>query len=335
MLKYKMFSWNSKKILITGAGGFIGSHLTERLFELGAKVRAFVRYTSRSDDGFIKYFSEDLRNNIDIVYGDIKELETVVKAMDGVDIIFNLAALVGIPYSYIHPQEVIETNTIGTMNILMAARDASIEKIVQTSTSEVYGTARYVPINEEHPKQPQSPYSASKIAADAIALSFYHSFDLPVAVIRPFNTYGPRQSDRAVIPSIISQVLTKDRLTLGNTAPTRDFTYVADTVEGFIKVAESKNTIGTEINIGSGKEITIEDLIRKIISLVGRDVVVEHDKERARPAHSEVERLCADNTRALEILGWTPKVSLTDGLKKTIDFIKNNPDFYDPDKYRV
>lgn len=330
-----MFSWNSKKILITGAGGFIGSHLSERLFELGAKVRAFVRYTSRSDDGFIKYFSEDLRNNIDIVYGDIKEFETVAKAMDGVDIIFNLAALVGIPYSYIHPQEVIETNTIGTMNILMAARDAGIEKIVQTSTSEVYGTARYVPINEEHPKQPQSPYSASKIAADAIALSFYHSFDLPVAVIRPFNTYGPRQSDRAVIPSIISQVLTKDRLTLGNTAPTRDFTYVADTAEGFIKVAESKKTLGTEINIGSGKEITIEDLIRKIISLVGRDVAIEHDKERVRPAHSEVERLCADNTKALEILGWAPKVSLTDGLKKTIDFIKNNPDFYNPDKYRV
>ena len=187
-----MFSWKKKKVLITGAGGFIGSHLTERLLELGAKVRAFVRYTSRSDDGFIKYFSEDIRNNIEIVYGDIKEFETVAKAMDGINIVFNLAALVGIPYSYIHPQEVVETNTIGTMNILMAARDAGIEKLVQTSTSEVYGTARYVPINEEHPKQPQSPYSASKIAADAIALSFYHSFDLPVAVIRPFNTYGPR-----------------------------------------------------------------------------------------------------------------------------------------------
>jgi len=330
-----MFAWNGKKVLITGAGGFIGSHLTERLFELGADVRAFVRYTSRSDDGFIKYFSEELRNNIDIVYGDIKELETVVKAMEGVDIIFNLAALVGIPYSYVHPQEVIETNTIGTMNILMAARDKGIEKIVQTSTSEVYGTARYVPINEEHPKQPQSPYSASKIAADAIALSFYNSFELPVAVIRPFNTYGPRQSDRAVIPSIISQVLTKEKLTLGNTTPTRDFTYVTDTAEGFIKVAESKETIGKEINIGSGKEISIEDLIKKIISSVGRDIVIEHDKERVRPAHSEVERLCADNTKALEILDWSPKVSLSEGLEKTINFIKNNMDFYNPDKYRM
>lgn len=329
-----MFAWNKKKVLITGAGGFIGSHLTERLFELGAKIRAFVRYTSRADDGFIKYFPKDLRKNMDIVYGDIRELETIVKAIDGVDIIFNLAALVGIPYSYIHPQEVIEANTIGTLNILMAARDAGIEKLVQTSTSEVYGTARYVPINEEHPKQPQSPYSASKIAADAVALSFYHSFDLPVSVIRPFNTYGPRQSDRAVIPSIISQALIKDKLTLGNMTPTRDFTFVTDTAEGFIKVAESES-VGMEINLGTGKEISIEDLTKKIISLVGRDIVVEHDKERLRPAHSEVERLCADNTKAREVLGWLPEVSLTEGLEKTISFIKNNPDFYNPDKYRV
>ncbi len=330
-----MFAWDKKKVLVTGAGGFIGSHLTERLFELGAKIRAFVRYTSRADEGFIKYFSDDLRKHMDIVYGDIRELETVVKAIDGVDIIFNLAALVGIPYSYIHPQEVIEANTIGTLNVLMAARDVGVEKLVQTSTSEVYGTARYVPINEDHPKQPQSPYSASKIAADAIALSFYHSFDLPVAVIRPFNTYGPRQSDRAVIPSIISQVLTKDKLTLGNTTPTRDFTFVTDTAEGFIKVAESEKSVGMEINIGSGQEISIEDLIKKIISLVGRDIVIEHDKERFRPAHSEVERLCADNTSARNILGWLPKVSLTHGLEETINFIKNNPGFYDPDKYRV
>ncbi len=330
-----MFTWDGKKVLVTGAGGFIGSHLTERLFELGANVRAFVRYTSRSDEGFIKYFSDDLRKHMDIVYGDIRELETVVKAVDGVDVIFNLAALVGIPYSYIHPQEVIEANTIGTLNLLMAARDVGIEKLVQTSTSEVYGTARYVPINEEHPKQPQSPYSASKIAADAIALSFYHSFDLPVAVIRPFNTYGPRQSDRAVIPSIISQALTKDRLTLGSTTPTRDFTFVTDTAEGFIKVAESEKSVGMEINIGSGQEISIEDLIRKIISLVGRDIVIEHDKERVRPASSEVERLCADNTSARKLLGWSPKVSLTHGLEKTINFIKNNLGFYAPDKYRV
>ena len=330
-----MFAWDKKKVLVTGAGGFIGSHLTERLFELGAKIRAFVRYTSRADEGFIKYFSDDFRKHMDIVYGDIRELETVVKAMDGVDIIFNLAALVGIPYSYIHPQEVIEANTIGTLNVLMAARDVGVEKLVQTSTSEVYGTAKYVPINEDHPKQPQSPYSASKVAADAIALSFYHSFDLPVAVIRPFNTYGPRQSDRAVIPSIISQVLTKDKLTLGNTTPTRDFTFVTDTAEGFIKVAESEKSVGMEINIGSGQEISIEDLIKKIISLVGRDIVIEHDKERVRPSHSEVERLCADNTSARNILGWAPKVSLTHGLKETINFIKNNPGFYDPDKYRV
>ena len=330
-----MFSWDKKKVLVTGAGGFIGSHLAERLIELGADVRAFVRYTSRADDGFLKYFSDDFKKNVEIVYGDLRELETVVKAVNGIDVIFNLAALVGIPYSYIHPQEVIETNTIGTLNLLMAARDVGIEKLVQTSTSEVYGTAQYVPINEEHPKQPQSPYSASKIAADAIALSFYHSFDLPVTVIRPFNTYGPRQSDRAVIPSIISQALTKDKLTLGSVTPTRDFTFATDTADGFIKGAESEKAVGMEINLGTGKEISIEDLIKKIVALVGRDVVLERDNERIRPAGSEVERLLADNTIAKDLLEWSPKVSLTQGLEKTIDFIKNNPDFYAPDKYRV
>ena len=330
-----MFSWDKKKVLVTGAGGFIGSHLAERLIELGADVRAFVRYTSRADDGFLKYFSDDFKKNVEIVYGDLRELETVVKAVNGIDVIFNLAALVGIPYSYIHPQEVIETNTIGTLNLLMAARDVGIEKLVQTSTSEVYGTAKYVPINEEHPKQPQSPYSASKIAADAIALSFYHSFDLPVTVIRPFNTYGPRQSDRAVIPSIISQALTKDKLTLGSVTPTRDFTFATDTADGFIKGAESEKAVGMEINLGTGKEISIEDLIKKIVALVGRDVVLERDNERIRPAGSEVERLLADNTIAKDLLEWSPKVSLTQGLEKTIDFIKNNPDFYAPDKYRV
>jgi dTDP-glucose 4,6-dehydratase len=330
-----MFEWDKKKVLVTGAGGFIGSHLTERLFELGANIRAFVRYTSRADEGFIKYFSHDLREHMDILYGDISELETVAKAMDGVDIVFNLAALVGIPYSYIHPQEVIEANTIGTLNVLMAARDVGVEKLIQTSTSEVYGTARYVPINEDHPKQPQSPYSASKIAADAIALSFYHSFDLPVAVIRPFNTYGPRQSDRAVIPAIISQALTKDKLTLGNTAPTRDFTFVTDTAEGFVKVAESDKSVGMEVNIGSGQEISIKDLTRRIVSLVGRDIVIEQDEGRVRPARSEVERLCADNSIARSVLGWSPKVSLTHGLEETISFIRKHPDFYNPDRYRV
>ena len=330
-----MFAWDKKKVLITGAGGFIGSHLVERLLERGAEVRAFVRYTSRSDEGFIKYFPDDFRKHIEIVYGDIRELETVVKATEGVDVIFNLAALVGIPYSYIHPQEVIEANTVGTLNVLMAARDVGIEKLVQTSTSEVYGTAQYVPINEKHPKQPQSPYSASKIAADAIALSFYHSFDLPVAVIRPFNTYGPRQSDRAVIPSIISQALTKDKLTLGSMTPTRDFTFATDTADGFIKGAESEKAVGMEINLGTGKEISIEDLIRKIVAMAGRDVTIERDEERIRPAGSEVERLCADNTLARDLIGWSPQVSLTEGLEKTIDFIKNNPGFYNPDQYRV
>lgn len=330
-----MFVWDNKRVLIMGAGGFIGSHLTERLLELGASIRSFVRYNSRGDDGFIDGFPDDLKDRMNVERGDIRELETVVKAMDGIDIVFNLAALVGIPYSYTHPQEVVEVNTIGTLNVLMAARDAGIEKLVQTSTSEVYGTARHIPIREDHPKQPQSPYSASKIAADAIALSFYHSFDLPVSVIRPFNTYGPRQSDRAVIPSIISQALTKDKLKLGKTTPTRDFTFVTDIAEGFVKVAESEKSVGEEINIGSEKEISISDLIKKIVSLVDRDVAIEQDDERVRPAGSEVERLCADNTKAKELLGWSPQISLTKGLEKTIAFIKNNPDLYDPNKYNV
>ena len=330
-----MSFWNGKKALVTGAGGFIGSHLTERLVELGAKVRAFTRYNSRNDVGFIKLIPIEIKKEIDVQFGDIRELETIHKIMKDIDIVFNLAASVGIPYSYVNPQEVVDINIIGTLNVLTAAKEASVERFIQTSTSEVYGTARYVPIDEEHPKQPQSPYSASKIAADAIALSFYSSFDLPVALIRPFNTYGPRQSDRAVIPSIISQAMTSDKIIIGNTTPTRDFTYVADTVNGFIKMAESENAIGKEINIGSGREISIADLIKKIVFLVGRDTKIEYDSERVRPPKSEVERLCANNSKAREILGWEPMVSLTDGLKKTIDFVNNNKQLYFPGKYRI
>lgn len=330
-----MSFWNGKKALVTGAGGFIGSHLTERLVELGAEVRAFTRYNSRNDVGFIGLMPSKIRKEIDIEVGDIRELETIHKIMKDVDIVFNLAASVGIPYSYLNPQEVIDINTIGTLNVLTAAKEANVEEFIQTSTSEVYGTAKYVPIDEEHPRQPQSPYSASKIAADAIALSFYSSFDLPVAVIRPFNTYGPRQSDRAVIPSIISQAMTNDKIIIGNTTPTRDFTFVTDTVKGFIKMAESENAIGKEINLGSGREICIADLIKKIGSLVGRDITIEHDKKRFRPPKSEVERLCANNSKAREILGWEPTVSLTDGIKKTIDFINNNKHLYFPWKYRI
>lgn len=330
-----MYSWKGKKVLITGAGGFMGSHLTESLVKKGARVTAFVRYNSRNDPGYIKMVSQEIKDNMRIVYGDLRELETLRKAIRGNSVIFNLAALVGIPYSYIHPNEVIETNTIGTLNVLTAARVEGIEKFVQTSTSEVYGSARYIPIDEKHPKQPQSPYSASKIASDAIALSYYHAFNLPVTIIRPFNTYGPRQSTRAVIPTIITQALTNQGLKLGNTISTRDFTFISDTVEGFVKIAESENSIGQEINIGSSFEISIYDLAKKIISILDRDVKLIEDKLRIRPQKSEVERLFCDNSKAFKIIKWKPKISLKEGLIKTIEWIQNSMNLYEPGKYQV
>jgi len=325
----------SKRVLVTGAGGFIGSHLTERLVDLGAQVTAFLRYNSRADEAMIGLLPPEKKKKIRIIYGELRQSETVKKAMKNIDIVFNLAALISIPYSYLHPQEVIETNTLGTLNVLTAAREEEVEKLVQTSTSEVYGTAQYIPIDEKHPKQPQSPYSASKIAADAIALSFYYSFKLPVAIIRPFNAYGPRQSDRAVIPAIISQALVKKKVLIGSTTPTRDLNFVSDTVEGFIKIAESENSIGEEINIGSGFEISIGDLAEKIVSLVGKEVKLIKDEKRVRPEKSEVERLLADNSKARKLLSWSPRVGLDAGLKMTIKWIKDHPDSYKPDTYNM
>lgn len=327
---------SGKVVLVTGSGGFIGSHLTERLVQEGAVVRAFVRYTSRNDEGFIKLFSSDVRQRVEIIYGDVRELKTVRDAVRDVQVVFHLAALVGVPYSYLHPQEVIDTNIIGTSNVLLSAKDeGTVERVVLTSTSEVYGTAQYVPIDEKHPLQPQSPYAATKIAADALGISFHRSFGLPVAVIRPFNAYGPRQSARAVIPTIITQALTQKEIRLGALTPTRDFTFVLDTVEGFIKMAESSKSIGEVINIGSGREISIGDLARKIVSLIGRDVKIERDETRLRPSSSEVDRLCADNSKAKELLGWEPKFSFEEGLRKTIDWVTNSLELYRPERYAV
>lgn len=328
-------NWKTKKVLVTGAGGFIGSHLTERLVSLGADVKAFIRYNSRSDEGNIKLLPNGVRKKIHVCYGEIRELETIREAMEGIDIVFNLAALIGIPYSYEHPQEVIETNIIGTLNVLIAARDGKVERLIQTSTSEVYGSALYTPIDEKHPLQPQSPYSASKISSDAISLSFYYSFGLPVSIIRPFNAYGPRQSARAIIPTIIMQVLTRDKVLLGLTKPKRDLTYVSDTVEGFIKTAESEKAIGEAINIGSGNDISIGELTKKIMMIIGKDVKIQIDKKRIRPVNSEVKILCADNSRAAKILGWKPKVPLDDGLRRTVNYIKSHLDYYKPDEYIV
>ena len=326
-------NWKDKSVLITGAGGFIGSHLTEHLVELGANIRAFIRYNSRNDWGLLELLPREKLNNIAVIMGDLKDADAVRYAVKDIDIILHLGSLIAIPYSYVHPRETIETNIMGTLNVLTAAKENGIEKFIHTSTSEVYGTARYVPIDENHPLQGQSPYSASKIGADKIAESFYRSFNLPVAIIRPFNTFGPRQSARAVIPTIITQALTKGKIFLGYLHPTRDYTYVKDVVEGFIKVAESPKSVGEDINIGSNFEISIGDLTEKIISLIGKNAEIVTDSSRTRPPKSEVERLWCDNTKAKRLLGWSPTTSLDEGLKKTIDWISDNINLYKPELY--
>ena len=329
-------NWKNKKILVTGAGGFIGSHLTERLVELGADVTALVRYNSRNDWGMIELFPEETKEKINVITGDIKDGDAMRWAAKDMDIIFHLAALIPIPYSYIHPRESIETNIIGTLNLLLAAQENNVERIIHTSTSETYGTAQYVPIDEKHPLHGQSPYSASKIGADKIAESFFSSYGLPVATIRPFNTYGPRQSARAVIPTIITQALTMNKVFLGSGHPTRDLTYVSDTVEGFIKIAEADDRVlGEVINIGSNFEISIADLAKKIVSLIDDTIPIKFDEKRVRPEKSEVERLWVDNTKAKKMLGWKPKVLLDDGLKRTLEWISENIGIYKPKIYNV
>lgn len=318
--------WQNKRVLVTGAGGFIGSHLTETLIDLGAKVKAFVRYNSRNDYGMIEILPDKIKKKIEVIIGDLKDSDAVYKATEDIKIIFHLGALIAIPYSYIHPREVIETNIIGTLNILSAARKNKIEKVVHTSTSEVYGTGEYIPIDEGHPLKGQSPYSASKIGADKLAESFYRSFDLPVAIIRPFNTYGPRQSTRAVIPTIITQALKQNRVFLGSLHPVRDFLYIDDAIEGFIKIAECDKSIGETVNIGSGIGISIGDLTKKILTMIltGKAIKTVSQTERVRPQKSEVGRLVADNSKAKEFLKWKPKISLDEGLIRTIEWVKEN-----------
>lgn len=327
--------WHTQKILVTGAGGFIGSHLTEKLLRLGATVRAFVRYNSRNNYGMLEFLPPEIKNKIEIATGDLQDAQTMEEVMRNIDIVFHLGALIAIPYSYFRPSEVINTNIKGTLNVLQAAVNHKVKKVIHTSTSEVYGTAQYVPIDEKHILQGQSPYSASKIGADKIAESFYRAFGLPVAIIRPFNAYGPRQSARAVIPTIISQTLTSDKVYLGLLEPTRDLTYVEDTVDGFIKVAESDKSIGEVINIGSGFEISVGDLANKIVSLIGKKVEIISAPERVRPQDSEVERLLADNAKAKNLIGWKPAVSLEEGLKRTISWIENNLDRYKTNIYNI
>jgi NAD dependent epimerase/dehydratase len=310
-----------KTVLVTGADGFIGSHLTQRLLEEGCKVKAFVYYNSFNSWGWIDTFPKELKNKLEIFAGDIRDPNGVRTAMQGVDVVFHLAALIAIPFSYHSPDSYVDTNVKGTLNVVQAARDLNTKRVLVTSTSEVYGTAQYVPIDERHPRQPQSPYSASKIGADCIAESFYRSFNLPVTIVRPFNTFGPRQSARAVIPTIITQLLNgATSLKLGDLTPTRDLLYVKDTVEGFVAIAKCDELLGHDVNIATQSEISVGDLARKLVSQIGSDVKIEEDQKRLRPEKSEVFRLFGSNQKLIEYTDWKPKYTLDAGLKETIEW---------------
>lgn len=315
-------SWKGRKVLVTGAAGFIGSHLAEALVRAGATTRAMVHYNSAGSRGWLEHSA--VRDEIEIIAGDIADRDSIKEAVAGTDVVFHLAALIAIPYSYRAPESYVRTNIIGTMNALQAAREAGIERFIQTSTSEVYGTARYAPIDEGHPLQGQSPYSASKIGADKISEAFHLSFGVPVTTVRPFNTFGPRQSARAVIPTIIGQCLAGAKIELGALAPTRDFTYVGDTVAGFLAVADAAETIGETINLGVGNEISIGDLAKLIAQLFGKNMSIVQQDARLRPSGSEVERLCSDNSKARRLVKWEPKTSLRDGLQETIAWFKDH-----------
>lgn len=320
--------------MVTGAGGFIGSHLAEALAAQGAQVRAFVRYNSRGDPGLLRLLPPGIFSRVEVIAGDLRDPQAVRGAVEGCQAVFHLGALISIPYSYLHPVEVAETNFIGTLNVLIACRDLKIERLIHTSTSEVYGTARQVPISEEHPLQGQSPYSASKIGADKLVESFYCTYNLPVVTVRPFNTYGPRQSARAVIPAIITQALTQSTVRLGSLETSRDFTFVQDTVNGFLKALQAEGVEGDQFNLGTGEEIRVGELANLIIRKVGRPVKIIVDPARLRPEKSEVMRLISDNRLAQERLGWRPQTSLDQGLDQTIDWISNNLERYQPDQYQ-
>lgn len=323
-----------KNILVTGAGGFIGSHLTELLVEKGYNVKAFVHYNSWNKWGWLD--SSYVKNKVEIITGDIRDFDSVFAAMQGCDTVFHLAALIGIPYSYVSPQAYIKTNIDGTYNVLQSARQLGVEKVMVTSTSETYGTAQYVPIDEKHPMVGQSPYSATKISADQLSISYYKSFDLQVKIVRPFNTYGPRQSARAIIPTVISQILNGETtLKLGNLSPTRDLTFVKDTANGFYEIAQANGLMGEITNIGMNEEITIGNLVQLIADLIGRKIEIVSDEQRIRPDKSEVERLFCNNQKIIANTSWKPNYNLESGLKETIEWIGNNLSYFKSDIYNV
>ena len=325
-----------KKILVTGSDGFIGSHLTEELVKAGYQVKAFVYYNAFNTWGWLDTLPSDVMKNVEIFQGDVRDPNGVKEAMKGTAAVFHLAALIAIPFSYHSPDTYVDTNIKGTLNILQAAREQDLERVLVTSTSEVYGTAQYVPMDEKHPFQGQSPYSATKIGADRLAESFYRSFQLPVSIVRPFNTFGPRQSARAVIPTIITQLLAgKEKIHLGSLTPTRDFNYVKDTVNGFIKIYESEKTIGEEINIATQHEISIGELAEELIRQINPNAKIVCDEERLRPEKSEVNRLLGSNKKIKELTDWKPVYSFEEGLSETISFFKDNMDKYKPDIYNI
>lgn len=320
-----------RKVLVTGAGGFIGSHLAERLVELGASVTALVHYNALGSRGWLDHSS--LSSEMQVVAGDITDRDSINQVLRGQEIVFHLAALIAIPYSYLAPACYVYTNTIGTLNVLQGAREYGVEKVIHTSTSETYGTARYVPIDEAHPLQGQSPYAASKIGADKMVEAFFLSFGLPVVTVRPFNTFGPRQSARAVIPTIITQCIAGEAIKLGNLSPTRDFNFVSNTVDGFIAAANSPNAVGRTINLGYGEEISIGALVEMITNLIGSNCKIQSEKLRVRPNNSEVERLLASNSLAKELIKWQPKIGLKEGLQRTIDWVRHNQKIYRSTEY--
>ena len=325
-----------KKVLVTGSEGFIGSHLVESLVKRGYDVRAFVLYNSFNSWGWLEELPQDIMKHVEVFTGDVRDPNAVRNSLKGMDAVLHLAALIAIPYSYYAPDAYVDTNIKGTLNVLQAARDMGVERVLVTSTSEVYGTAKYVPIDESHPYQGQSPYSATKIGADRLAEAFYRSFELPVTIVRPFNTYGPRQSARAVIPTIITQLLSGvQSIKLGSLAPTRDFNYVKDTAAGFIALLESDKTIGEEINIATQHEISIGDLAQELIRQINPEAIIECDEQRVRPSNSEVQRLLGSNKKIMALTDWKPKYTFEQGLAETISWMREHLNAYKPDIYNV
>jgi dTDP-glucose 4,6-dehydratase len=328
-------AWESRPVLVTGAGGFIGSTLVEQLVRAGARVRAFVRYTSRGDIGRLDDLPADLLEQVEVYAGDLANPEAVQNAVAGCDAVLHLGALIPIPYSYRHPREYISANVEGTINVLEAARRTGVSRVVQVSSSEVYGTAQTVPISEAHPLNPQSPYAATKVGADQLALTYWRSFEIPVVLARPFNTFGPRQSARAVIPTIITQALARDRIELGALSPTRDFLFVEDTAAALARCAEVEGIEGETLNFGTGEEHSVGDVAAQILGLMGRELPIVATDERRRPPASEVERLVADATKAERLLGWTPAVPFATGLERTIEWVTEHIADFRPAAYTV